>query len=144
MTDEEIAKLPILRDIVNHYLAGKREIEERAKNTVFEGLFPTREHKGLYEPMLMQDGTHILMPLSPAQHSYYRGESKYHEECYPSLYRKEMTDADIFVERVKRCEMERMMLEYPITDFFANSVQAQDPAGECHQLSFRVGFDGMA
>lgn len=144
MTDEEIAKLPTLRDVVNHYLAGEREIEERAKNTVFEGLFPTQAHKGLYEPMLMQDGTHILMPLSPAQHSFYRGESKYHEECYPSLYRKEMTDADIFVERMKRCEMERMMVEYPITNLFANSIQAQDPAGEWHPLPFRVGFDGMA
>ena len=144
MTQEEIAKLPTLLDIVNHYLEGERRLEYLHENGLFKGLFPTQRHKGLYEPMLMPDGTHILMPLSPAQHSFYRGESEYHEECHPSLFRKQMTDADIFVERVKRCELERMMVEYPITNLFANSIQAQDPTGEWHPLPFRVGFDGMA
>lgn len=144
MTDEEIAKLPTLRDILDYYLDGERIIEERVKNTRYYGLFPTQAHKGLYEPVLLQDGTHIIMPLSPAQYSYYRGESEYHEECFPSLYRKDMTEASIFVERVKRCEMERMMMEYPITEFFANSIYAQDPSGEWHQLRFRIGLDGMA
>lgn len=144
MTLEEIAKLPTLKDIVNHYIAGELEIENRVKNTVFGSVFPTKAYKGIYTPMLMPDGIHILLPLSPAQHSYYRGESDYHKECFPSLYRKKMTNADIFIERVKRCEMERMMLEYPITNLFANSIQARDPSGHWHQFHFRVGFDGMA
>lgn len=144
MTKEEIAKLPTLLDIVNHYLEGERRIEQWQERGLFKGMFPTWQHKGLYEPVQMPDGTHVLMPLSPVQYSYYRGESEYHKECSPSLYRKQMSEADIFVERVKRCEMERMMLEYPITDLFANSIQAQDPVGEWHPLPFRVGFDGMA
>lgn len=144
MTKDEIAKLPTLLDIVNHYLEGERRMEERVKNTVFQGVFPTQAQKGLFEPMTIEDGTHILLPLSPSQHSYFRGENCYHEDCRPTLYRKDMDDASVFVERVKRCELERMMKEYPITDLFAHSIHAQDPAGEWHQFHFRVGFDGMA
>ena len=144
MTLDEIAKLPTLKDVVNHYIAGERKIENRVRNTIFEAVFPTCALKGLYQPVLMHDGKHILLPLSPAQHSYYRGESDNHAECYPSLYRKGMSEADIFVERVKRCEMERMMQEYPITDLFANSIHAKAPDGAWHKLRFRIGFDGMA
>ena len=144
MTKEEIAKLPTLLDIVNHYLESERRMEERVKGTVFQGVFPSQAHKGFFEPMTMDDGTQILMPLSPAQHSYYRGESTYHDRCQPTLYRKGMDAAKIFVERVKRCELERMMQEYPITNLFANSIHAQDPAGEWHRFQFRVGYDGMA
>ena len=144
MTQEEIAKLPTLLDIVNHYLEGEKAIEERVNNSRYAGLFPTIAHKGRFEPVTMEDGTQILMPLSPAQHSYYRGESSYHEDCRPTLYRKNVDKADAFLERVKRCEMELMMQQYPITNLFANSIHAQDPAGEWHQLHFRVGYDGMA
>lgn len=144
MTKEEIAKLPTLLDIVNHYLEGEQRIEKLQENSPFKGLFPTRAYKGMFETMLMDDGTHILMPLSPAQYSYYRGESSFHKDCRPSLYRKEMTDADIFVERIKRCEMELMMQQYPITDLFANSIQAQAPDGVRIPIPFRVGYDGMA
>lgn len=144
MTADEIAKLPTLLDIVNHYLEGERRIEEMHENSDFKGLFPTREYKGMFEPMRMEDGTHILMPLSPAQHSYYRGESSYHEDCRPSLYREGMTAADIFVERIKRCEMELMMRQYPITALFANSIQAQAPDKTWIPIPFRIGYDGMA
>lgn len=144
LTKEEILKLPTLIDIVNHYLEGERQIEQQHESGPFKGLFPTQAYKGMFEPMRMEDGTHILMPLSPAQHSYYRGESSYHEDCRPSLYRKGMTDADIFVERVKRCEMELMMQQYPITDLFANSIQAQAPDKTWIPIPFRIGYDGMA
>ena len=144
LTADEVAKLPTLLDIVNHYLEGERQIEELHESGDFKGLFPTRAYKGMFEPMRMEDGTHILMPLSPAQHSYYRGESSYHDDCRPSLYREGMTDADIFVERIKRCEMELMMQQYPITDFFANSIQAQAPDKTWIPLPFRIGYDGMA
>lgn len=144
MTSETIAKLPTLMDIVNHYLKGEREIENRIKNSRFNGLFPTQAQKGYYEPIHMPDGLYSLFPLSPAQHSYYRGESVYHTDCYPSLYRKSMSEADVFVERIKRCEMEHMMQEYPITDLFANSIHAKAPDGIWHQLRFHIGYDGMA
>lgn len=65
MTADEIAKLPTLLDIVNHYLEGERRIEELHESGSFKGLFPTRAYKGIFEPLRMDDGTHILMPLSP-------------------------------------------------------------------------------
>lgn len=144
MTNEEIAKLPTLLDIVNHYLEGEQHIEEVHESSSFKGMFPTRGYKGLFEPIRMEDGTHILMPLSPANHSYYRGESSYHEDCCPSLFRKGMLDADIFVERIKRCELELMMQQYPITNLFANSIYAQAPDKTWIPIPFRIGYDGLA
>ena len=144
MTKEEIAKLPTLLDLIDHYLAGEHNMELMTEHSVFKGAFPTHLQKGFYEPLLMEDGTSILFPLSPIQHSYYRGESSYHEECYPSLYRKGMGDAEIFVERVKRCELELLMRDYPITGIVESGIQAQDPAGNWHQFFFRIGYDGMA
>ena len=73
-----------------------------------------------------------------------RGESSFHEECYPSLYRKGLGDAEIFVERVKRCELELLMKDYPITGIVESGIQAQDPAGNWHPFFFRIGHDGMA
>ncbi|UKK50331.1 FRG domain-containing protein [Prevotella sp. E13-17] len=144
MTKEEIAKLPTLLDLIDYYLAGEHNVELRTELSVFKGAFPTHLQKGFFEPLLMEDGTSILLPLSPIQHSYYRGESSYHEECYPSLYRKGMGEAEIFVERVKRCEMELLMRDYPITGIVERGIQAQDPVGNWHPLFFRIGYDGMA
>lgn len=144
MTKEEISELPTLIDIINHYLEGEKQIEHRIKGSRFEGLFPTQVHKGMFEPILMNDGTYIMLPLSPAQHSYYRGENTYHTKCCPSLYRDGMGKAKVFLERVKRCEMELMMQDYPITSLFSNSIHAKAPNGSWHQLNFRVGYDGMA
>lgn len=144
MTKEEIAKLPTLLDVIDYYFAGEHSMELRTEQSVFHGAFPTHLQKGFFEPLQMEDGTSILLPLSPIQHSYYRGESSYHEECYPSLYRKNMGDAEIFVERVKRCELELLMQEYPITGIVQNGIQAQDPSGEWHPFFFRIGYDGMA
>lgn len=144
MTKEEIAKLPTLLDLIDYYLAGEYNMELMSEHSVFQGAFPTHLQKGFYEPMQMQDGTSVLMPLSPMQYSFYRGESIYHEECYPSLYRRGMDEAEIFVERVKRCEMELLMKDYPITGIVESGIQAQDPAGNWHQLFLRIGYDGMA
>lgn len=144
MTKEEIAKLPTLLDLIDHYLAGEHNMELMQEQSVFKGAFPTHLQKGFYEPLLMEDETSILLPLSPIQHSYYRGESSLHEECYPSLYRKGMGDAEIFVERVKRCELELLMRDYPITGIVESGIQAQDPAGNWHPFFFRIGYDGMA
>lgn len=145
MTKKEISELPTLCDVIElccheEYLADKAIIN----NPKFRYFLPTHEVKGYYQPVRMKDGKHILMPLSPSQFVFYRGQSKYHEKCYPSLYRKGMGEAEIFVERIKRVEMELMMQEYPITNLFANTFQLKDPSGNYHSINFRIGYDGMA
>lgn len=144
MTKEEIAKLPTLLDVIDFYFAGEHSMELRTEYSDFKGAFPTHIQKGYFEPLLMEDGTSILLPLSPVEHSYYRGESSYHEECFPSLFRKNMGDADIFVERVKRCELELLMQDYPITGIVREGIQAKDPSGDWYPFFFRIGYDGMA
>ena len=144
LNQDEIAKLPTLWDIIKQCLDNEQRFENLINNSRYKGLFPTKEHKGYFEPMQLEDGSYILMPLSPNQFTMFRGESSFHEECYPTLFRKGMYDADVFVERIKRCELEFLMQDYPITNIFANTIEAQDPSGHWHNFKFRVGYDGMA
>ena len=41
MTKEEIAKLPTLLDLIDHYLAGEHNMELMTEHSVFKGAFPT-------------------------------------------------------------------------------------------------------
>lgn len=51
MTKEEIAKLPTLLDLIDHYLAGEHNMELKTEHSVFKGAFPTHLQKGFYEPL---------------------------------------------------------------------------------------------
>lgn len=144
LSKDEIAKLPTLLNIVKRVLDDEQQFGNHINHSRYKGLFPTKVHKGFFEPMQMEDGSYILMPLSPTPYSLYRGESSFHTECYPTLFRKGVSDADVFVERIKRCELEFLMQDYPITNIFANTIHAQDPSGNWHNFKFRIGYDGMA
>ena len=70
----------------------------------------------------MPDGKTSLVPCNLAFNDYYRGQSSYYEDCYPSLYRKGMTPAMQFVERVKYEEFKLLISEYPITKIFSGGL----------------------
>lgn len=145
MNSFEIAQLPTLFDILNNFWDEERKSEELVeRDPRFRDMYPKRCHKRFFQPIKMEDGTDILMPLSPKQYTFYRGESEYHEECYPSLYRRGMTESSIFVERLKRCELELMLKEYPITNLFAYSTYTKTPDGKDFFFNFRIGYDGLA
>lgn len=141
----DIAKLPTLLDVLNHFWEEERKTEELVeKDPKFRYMYPKRCHKRFFQPIEMEDGTDIIVPLSPKQYVFFRGESEYHEECYPSLYRNGMTESSIFVERLKRCELELMLKEYPITNLFAYSIYTKTPDGKDFFFNFRIGYDGLA
>ena len=145
MKKTDIGQLPTLMDILNIFWEEERNIEELVeKDPKFMGIYPKRCHKRFFQPIEMEDGTDILMPLSPRQYVFYRGENKYHEKCYPSLYRDGMTESAVFVERLKRCELELMLKEYPITSLFANSIYTKTPDGKDFFFNFRIGYDGLS
>ena len=69
MTKEEIAKLPTLLDVIDYYFAGEHSMELKTEQSVFKGAFPIHLQKGYFEPLLFEDGTSILLPLSPITRS---------------------------------------------------------------------------
>ena len=88
----------------------------------YKGLFAGIEQEGLFEIMQMPDGKASLVPCNPSLNSFYRGQTTYFEECYPSLYRKGVTPAMRFVERVKYEEFKLLIKEYPLIDIFTNGL----------------------
>lgn len=74
--------------------------------------------EGKFETKIMTDGRISLIPCGLSYNNYYRGECEYHAECKPSLYRKNMTEAKQFVERVKYEELCILIEKYPLVKYY--------------------------
>lgn len=60
-----------------------------------------------------------LMPMSQSPFRYYRGQSKYHTPCQPSLYRKKKdgtypTEEEVALHRIKTCEFALLLRSHPV------------------------------
>ena len=97
--------------------------------SVIRSLFSTYTQEGKFETMGMPDGKTILMPCSLSFNNYYRGEREFHEECKPSLYRRSMTPAKQFVERLKYEELCLLMEDYPLVQYYRNGIGVKFPDG---------------
>lgn len=97
--------------------------------SVMRSLFPTYTQEGKFETMGMPDGKTILMPCSLSFNNYYRGEREFHQECKPSLYRRSMTPAKQFVERLKYEELCLLMEDYPLVQYYRNGIGVKFPDG---------------
>ena len=53
MTKEEIAKLPTLLDLIDHYLAGEHNMELMTEHSVFKGAFPTEVNPQSWTQLLL-------------------------------------------------------------------------------------------
>jgi hypothetical protein len=92
----------------------------------------------------MPNGETRLEPCELFMFQYYRGQSAFFKECKPSLYRKDMTDSKIFVERIKLKELESLIRKHPLTDIFRNGLSWCDPKGYYHPLSLAIDYAGLA
>ncbi|WP_455635008.1 FRG domain-containing protein, partial [Parabacteroides sp.] len=131
-----------LFDILDHLSLG--EELWRYKQGSFLGLFHGIEHEGKFETMVMPDGKTSLVPCNLAFNDYYRGQSSYYEDCYPSLYRKGMTPAMQFVERVKYEEFKLLISEYPITKIFSGGLYVNYPDGSSDSVSLNIDSLALA
>lgn len=116
----------------------------RYKQGRFLGLFPGIEHEGKFETIVMPDGKTSLVPCNLAFNDYYRGQSSYYEDCYPSLYREGMTPAMQFVERVKYEEFKLLISKYPITKIFSDGLYVNYPDGSSGSVSLNVDSLALA
>lgn len=97
--------------------------------SIMRSLFPTYTQEGKFETMGMPDGKTSLRPCSLSFNNYYRGEREFHKECKPSLYRRSMTPAKQFVERLKYEELCLLMEDYPLVQYYRNGIGVKSPDG---------------
>lgn len=110
----------------------------------YKGLFAGIEQEGLFEIMQMPDGKASLVPCNPSPNNFYRGQTAFFEECYPSLYRKGLTPAMRFVERVKYEEFKLLVEGYPLIDIFTNDLCVNVQNGDRIPVSLNVDTLALA
>lgn len=131
-----------LFDLLDHY---SMEDEGFALDrSIFRSLLPSYEQEGLFEAIKMHDGKVRLFPLGLAFNVYYRGQSKYYDPSYPSLYRKGVTESQRFVERMKYEELKRCIESYPATDYFKKDFAFVMPDGTYNPIEFSVDVLALA
>lgn len=129
-----------LFDILDHY-----SLEDEAfalDKSILRSLLPSYEQEGYFEAIQMPDGDTRLYPMGLAFNVYYRGQSKYYEKSYPSLYRKGVTDSEVFVERMRYEELKRCIADYPITVYFKNGISIKAPDGT--EIPISLSVDALA
>lgn len=131
-----------LFDILNHYSLCD-EIWA-LDNSVMRCLFPTYRQEGQFEAVRMPDGRTILYPCAIAFNVFYRGQSEYHKMAQPSLYRKDMSEAKRFVERIRYEELKRCIESSPLTNIFQNGVFFTYPDGRQEKLELSVDALALA
>lgn len=97
---------------------------------VFRGLFPTHYQEGMFETVTMSDGRTHLYPCTLYPYKYFRGQSDKLEgkKCKPSLYRN-LTEAEMFHERLCLKELEILLWSYPLTRVFDGEMGYNTPDG---------------
>lgn len=135
-----ISKLPTLLDVLER-ISLKEEVWHLNK-TPFRHLFPTHYQEGMYSSVVDSDGNTFLLPLEILPFTYYRGEAECHKPCKPSLYRKTMNPAKVFVERLKACEFELVINDHPLTKIFKNQTVINFPDG--NQQLIHLNIDPLA
>ena len=100
MTKEGIEKLPTLLDVINNQLAKEHRREIKIDNSEHIEELTNFFQSNYFTPIPDNEGICELFPNKTDFHSYFRGENRYHEQCFPSLFRNGMQEADIFVERL--------------------------------------------
>lgn len=109
-----------------------------------ENLSPLTDYnrEGKFEIKKMTDGKISLIPCGLSYNNYYRGEREYHDVCKPSLYRKHMTDAKQFVERIKYEELCLLMDNYPLVQYYRNGIDFKFSDGTIK--GYELSIDKMA
>lgn len=112
---------------------------------VFECQLPVLtgyNREGKFETRMLANGKISLIPCGLSYNNYYRGEREYHAMCKPSLYRKNMTAAKQFIERVKYEELCLLMEKYPLVQYYQNGIGFKFPDGTIKEKELSI--DKMA
>jgi hypothetical protein len=123
-------------DILDHY-----SLEDEfwaLNNDSIRCLFPSYAQEDKFEAIKMPNGICKLFPLGLAFNVYYRGQSKYYEKAFASIFRDDMTPAKQFVERIRYEELSHCIDDYPKSQFFQNDFYLIYPDKTTEPIKFSV------
>lgn len=105
--------------------------------------FPYPKDEGKCIPFKKNDVV-TLSPVCLLPYTYYRGQSKRHPKCYPTLYRENISASARFVERLKYCEFCYLLETHPLCTRFKNSFKYKFPDGREELLNFNIDHLALA
>ena len=119
LSQREIDALPTILDVVERL--SKMENDSLLKHNA--ALFPgdAFQDEGRYAFVSETWNRNVvrLMPVSATPYTYYRGQSRFYEQCVPSIFRRNEngelpSEVDIAYNRIKICEFERLLSTHPV------------------------------
>ena len=128
----EIDRLPTILDVVEQISAEENKIALH-----FVSQIPSPEHldEGRYMYVSEQNDRNVvrLMPTSQSPFKYYRGQSKYHTPCVPSLFRSKKagelpTTEDIAERLIKVCEFVLLLVQHPVYRIVSQNIMVDSVA----------------
>ncbi len=110
---KEIDALPTILDVVEMISSAENK---QALHFVEQVPSPQHLDEGRYSFVSDRNDKSIvrLMPMSQSPFKYYRGQSRYHAPCVPSLFRGGQTPEDIASNCIKVCEFTRLLRTHPV------------------------------
>lgn len=128
----EIDALPTILDVVEQISVIENKL---ALPNVSQIPSPEFLDEGRYSFVSDRNNRSIarLMPMSQSPFRYYRGQSRYHSPCQPTLYRKKKdgtypTKEEIAAHRIKICEFTQLLQKHPVYCQVAMNVMANPVA----------------
>ena len=114
----EIDEMPTIMDVVEQISALENKL---ALHFVSQIPSPSHLDEGRYSFVSDRDNHMVvrLMPMSQSPFKYYRGQSRYHAPCQPTLFRKKKdgtcpTEEEIAAHRIKICEFTLLLWTHPV------------------------------
>lgn len=129
--EKSIIKLQELLQIVNEEMH-KRDLTHETSPANHKIL--QEKCEGTFEAVLLgrRDEKKYLMPNMGSLFFLYRGQNAEIIPCYPSLYRGEPTDLDVFIERMRFVVFRRLLFSHPVVNGFFK------------KHNFLVDYEGLA
>lgn len=144
LTRKEIDNLPTVLYILDKIA----QSEETLRNDKRYGLLLSdmgAEDKFEIRPE-SANGPYILHPTSSTVNTFFRGQTNYHSECLPTIYRKEKNqprdELDIFIDRLRSMEFELLLKTHPfVKSIYERGLLIQ---GKEHPVPIKVDYLGLA
>lgn len=84
-----------------------------------------------FEKVRSKQGKYVLIPTALDYSFLFRGQTDFYEECLPTLYRKAKTVEELLLDRLRICEFEDYLRQFPqVKDF--------------ERLNFKIDYIGLA
>lgn len=134
--------LDVLKDVVAQ--EEEQQIHKLPLNRIKTDYFYDWSKTGHY--LLMWDEKHgipVLLPTSRTVFTFYRGQSEYHEQCLPSLYRfkGDILEKEILRSHLQTAEMILLMKSHPVIMSIESGGIKHDKLG---LVRLPVMYDGLA